>query len=1412
MGTKFFFIGLFFFLLASASFLPAQDYVINVQHYGVEEGLSHRFVRETFQDNQGLIWISTEYGLNRFDGYNFTWFTKEKNGLASNLIRKVIQEPSGWLWVFSAKEGQELGWNFIDLLNPYTLEVVPWSERYATFSPEAIRKCLSAPDGEIFCQLKQGALWKLDVHGQLSKITLPLLQNFSLQYISQGKTLWGIEKEEDSVNWIEMDIEGSILKKFKHSVGAILYPLGEDKAGRFCYGNRFFWESVDFFSIDSLGRTHPMDLTGNASGHIGPKDLTGYQRMDINPFDQSVWWMSPHTIGVKFPNTEKMLFIHEEYQGGYPGHVLFDDAGAAWLSRPTGIYRIEVKPSKFKNLLYKKYPDTGENPHVQCRGILEADDGNIFINAQHGTYLVTPEGIILDDNFLNTPVDLTIAGLYRDRAGYLWFGADSPVRKDACSNELHYYPRPAAYPKFNTWAIYQDTSGRMWFGGLNGSFAYMDVGKDTLELFNDYAGYEELKKASIHSFYEDHLGGIWLATTQGLYALDVNQKKILNHYSTGGAGRFFLPYDNIYDIYQDKSGTFWLATGGGGLLKIPEERLMEEDTASITQFTKANGLSSNVLYGIYEDDYNNLWISSEYGIILFDKTTEQSKAYLVKDGLPHNEFNRISHYKAKSGKLYFGGLNGVTTFHPHDFLTKEKHNHTPLVLLDIQQFDKLENRLVNKKKSFEQTQKIVLRPGDRMLNVEFALLEYGESDRIRYAYRVEGLDESWNFSRQNHLMLTGLPYGNFILKIKGQAANGEFSSQPLVIPIQVLKPFYFKGWFLILSGLGFILIGWAIFKVRIFELQKQKRTLKKALEKQTRAVLHKNQLLSEQTEELQRLDKVKSRFFANVSHELRTPLTLILGPVKMVLKRNRLEEKDFSLLENARQNGQNLLKLINELLDLSKMESNKLELHETPVTLYPLLRRYCSAFESQAHVMGISLTQDYQANENLEVLIDEEKFEKIVYNYLSNALKFTPNGGSVKIHLEEQEKTLLLSVTDNGKGIHPDDLPNIFKRFFQTSRPDAPAEGGTGIGLALVQEFASVLEGKVWVKSKLQEGSTFYFEWPKKESHVMEREALPISNDLWGINHVSNGNVVGVAAKMESGTRISEREVAEVVTIANQPAERLSRPTILVVEDNPDMSHYICQILEPQFNLMTAANGKEALLRLTEPTTAPQPSAAVNNLPDIILSDVMMPLMDGFQLLEVLKSDNRYRRIPVIMLTARADVQDKLKALRIGVDDYLRKPFEEEELLVRIDNLLERYRERQAYIEDCAPEGLTKTEEVLQLPGFNHPTSPGEADWLEELETLVKKEVQNDLLTVDWLAPKLFLSTRQLRRRIRSLTGLSPSQYIKEVRLQEARRILEDRQEKTVQDVAWAVSFRDSKYFSQLFKDRFGKLPSEYFL
>lgn len=539
--------------------------------------------------------------------------------------------------------------------------------------------------------------------------------------------------------------------------------------------------------------------------------------------------------------------------------------------------------------------------------------------------------------------------------------------------------------------------------------------------------------------------------------------------------------------------------------------------------------------------------------------------------------------------------------------------------------------------------------------------------------------------------------------------------------------------------------------------------------KSKRAVGRQMELTVAQADQIRQVDALKSQFFANVSHELRTPLTLILGPLGSLLRNPQPDERRGDLLRTAHQNARRLLELVNEIMDLTKLEAGKLEVTNEPVNLYALMNRIVANFTSLAHQSGVDLRWLVDIDPTLTVQLDGNKFQKILDNLLINALKFTPQGGSIVVNIADVADQLHIEVSDTGRGIYPNDLPHVFDRYFQTTQPGSPSEGGTGIGLALSAEFAKLLGGQLRVESQWQQGTTFFLDIPKRAVQSEEVETVLLDK------------------------ADEPDDLAAVSLPMTSPSQRDSRKaTLLLVEDDVSLRHYLTAILQPSYRVIAAQNGQEALDRL----------ASLSALPSLVISDLMMPVMDGFQLLEALKQSDTYRHIPVVMLTARADKTDKLQALRLGVDDYLLKPFDEDELMARVINLLTHVQQRQL------PEPVSTS--VAEEPDLSPVMSSVDVAWLERLERHTQERVGQFDLTADQLADGLSVSRSTLFREVKRLTGLTPAQYITEARLQHARTLLENRRVVSVKQVAQLVGLRQVKHFSLTFKNRFGKLPSDY--
>lgn len=856
-------------------------------------------------------------------------------------------------------------------------------------------------------------------------------------------------------------------------------------------------------------------------------------------------------------------------------------------------------------------------------------------------------------------------------------------------------------------------------------------------------------------------GLIWIPTNDGLWRIDIDKGESRKLSMEDGFSDF-----RFTSIWEDKRGRLWLGTLLGGL------NLYDPETKSIKVINKGQGLSNNSVMSIIEDDEGDFWAGTEYGINLISSDGVVLNSFHPEDGLTYDIFERFDPFKDEDGKLWFGSRKGASILDPvalKDALQSEKKVH--IYLTEISYYDTESETEVVQHRNLDDLKVLEIAPEHPHLHLKFGLSSYLEPQDNRYAYRIEGKDKDWRYlGTQPELNISRLPAGRYRLLIKGADFRNNWTTEPVAIEIHAREFFYKQAWFYLLLVSPFVAFGllWARNK------QQESRRLEREVKLRTRQIRKDKKLIEQQAEELKQLDALKSRFFTNISHELRTPVTLIKAPLENLLqtKGATLAHSVHKSLKQVLNNAGKLSRLIEELLELSRLEAKKAKLKEEPTPLASFCRQLFAAYEFGAHLKNIEYRLEYELKENALYLIDRNRFEKIINNFLSNALKFTPENGAITMKSRQAGKDIVIEVADSGRGIPEEDLPHVFDRYFQTRKADFATEGGTGIGLALSREMADLMEGEITVESQPGEGATFILTIPAKV--VENAEAVPLLT--------------------RSTPELSAPETVERSAAPNNEGQ----PKVLIVEDNPDMQQLLLELLSGLYNCQIANHGAEAWKWLK--TNTPE----VQDV-ELIVSDVMMPEMDGYTLLEKVKAHENWHKTPVIMLTARSAEEDKLQALRMGVDDYLLKPFSPDELKARMKNLIRNYHNRQANVEQDT--GATEKPEFE----FNEPNSSANQDWLKEVETVTKSALEKGIkINTLLLAEQVFLSERQFSRKLKKLTGLTPNAYIQEAKLQLARQLLERQVYPTVNEVAQAAGYSSGSYLSKVYSERFGKKPGEY--
>lgn len=1010
------------------------------------------------------------------------------------------------------------------------------------------------------------------------------------------------------------------------------------------------------------------------------------------------------------------------------------------------------------------YPVAGNG----IRGMLEISPGRFFVTQQGASPVVydhnlgTVSSPQAGSNLIKAFGYLICWKFMPDPEGQFWtFRSDTLVRFD---------------PKTGTHRDYARLQGALIYERLSdGRVAFCSREKQGLFLHNPVTGVTQswesktpflgLSQGFVHDIRQSKDGKIWIMSTNGLIQIDLKTGKeaVFGFEAPFRDSRFLC-------MAEASDGKLWFGTFLGGI------HILEPVSGAIKVADKEQGLPSNTIAFIMPDGAGNMLAGTYNGLSMLNQNGAVISNYSLQEGFSEAEFNRFAFLRAQNGDYLLGTVRGLQVLPADYFQKKASKEETPqLYLTGIDLTDPSTGNNRNIRTGFERLPLLELPPEHRAVNLRFALSNYTQPQRNQFAYMLEGLNDSWiQIGSQHELRLSNLPAGRYTLVIKGCDFQGNCTVAPIRIPIHAREFFYKQAWFYVLCAMPFA--AFAIIWVR--HLRSEKKRLEKEVQRRTQQIQRDKALIEQQARELMQLDEAKSRFFTNISHELRTPITLITAPVEYLIQKfhpdRNADNEERQSLQRVLYNGQKLAALVEELLELSRLEAGKTELFETPTELYPWVRQLFSAFESQAEMKRIDYQLSYEADPALTLGVDRKRLEKIINNLIGNALKFTHPYGKIIVSVSERgaanpEQTLMeFQVADTGRGIPTEDLPHLFERYFQTKRSDMARSGGTGIGLALAKELALLMKGDLTVESEWKQGSRFTLRLPLKKMAGLPKpqQEMPESTALLNPRYLD----------------------APLPLVANGEKDRGER--ILIVEDNSDMQALLKSLLSKEYQLTVTNDGQEAweLLENTEGAYF-----------SLILSDVMMPRMDGYELLGKLKAHPRWSRKPVILLTARAEPDDKIQALRLGVDDYLVKPFSPPELLARVSNLIANYRSR---LEENESGGITIS--------FEETTAHDDL-WLENIEAAAKRALDKGLpLQVGYLVEAAAMSERQFFREMKRLTGITPNQYIQEVRLQKARHLLQHRAYNTISEVAYAVGFETPTYFTRVFEQHFGKHPSDF--
>lgn len=1326
-----------FFTISSYS----NDLRIKERLLSVEDGLSDRNIYHFLECSRGYMWIATSNGLNRFDGQNFKVYKSPAYPLASNSILKIVEDWKGNLWLAHAKHifgfiFKKQNHKAIGVFNP-VLETYQKLEDYLPNLPVSLDSIISIEQfrpKQVHFSTSDGKIYRYDSLG------------FHLEY-KHSSPFDAYPNPTPLADGSYIGFDGKKYLQLRQH--AKKYKPNEDKI------LLDHWRCMRTLRIplDSLRKHEHLDSLLNHYGFTNYYPNQNTAVLEGWSHDQKKY--SHLFYNLKSKEVFNLPFRAQDKNIGDCLHITRQ--GQVWnIIRPGIVYISELNSYRFRKITHG-FP---------TRGISAADDQSLFISEGHSLSHYTADGKLI----AKLPNKQESWATLLDQEA-LWFSTSH----DSQSNLFRYNLKTKQKTEIPTcgskntgiyWSIHRDNMERLWAGHESG-ISYFDPKQGCLQLYKPTPKFKALSSSAVYSFHEN-AEGIWLATNKGVFLLN-HHNKIVNHWNSKHKNPTKrLPFDHILHIYEDRKGIFWLASRGGGLIE------WNPNLGTTNQYTTKQGFPNNTLYEVYEDDFGFLWMGSDNGLIRFNKKNHHIEVFTVEDGIAHNEFNTTSHFRGKDGTLYFGGLKGVTQFHPKDFV----RDSTPIPQLHITNLQKQDKdgEFHDILSSTLHQNQLTLEPTDLGIQVQFSLMEFLEPKRIVYAYKIEGIDQQWITLDKPSFRINKLDYGNYHLLLRAKTIEGVWTT-PLKLPIKVLKPFYLEGYFIAFMIILSVSIFIGISYLRSRAYLKAQESLKRA--KKDKRIIQK------QAAQLQKIDEVKSRFFSNISHELRTPLTLISSPTHHLLDTlddiSKAEIKQ--QLELIIRNADTLRVLVDDILDLSKLTDSRMEKEEGAVHLNEYIQLLFTNFNSLAHHLGVNYTLVNDLVKDYWISLDQSKTEKVINNLLSNAFKFTPKGGKVTLHIWETQDILHIQVADTGKGIKAEELPHIFDRFYQGQQEGADFQGSTGIGLALAKEMAMFMGGDLKAESLVGHGSSFTLSLPLKPTD--QEHASPL-------------------ASISSPLPIHPQSYTETLKtkLGTSTAAHHTKGSILIVEDNSLLQEFLTKLLQQDYFIFNAYNGYEALELLKLERI------------QLIISDVMMPELDGFSFLEKLRQEHQWRGIPVIMLTALGNDKHRLKALNLGVDDYLTKPFTPQELFARVHNLITRFWEKEEWALSRTEETnqtTTTTSNGMQPSSIENSILAEDLDWIEEVKQIILKELSNKYFLLEDVADNVNLSMRQFRRKVKKITGMSPSELHREVALQEARKLLENHEYTTIKAVAQSVGFaQNTARFSKYYFSRFGKKPVEY--
>ena len=1427
------------------------QYHFSFSHYTSDNGLSQNSITAMMKDRKGYLWFGTRDGLNKFDGYKFTIYNSkadQKLSVLSNRILSIKEDHWGYIWVKTYDD-------IVYRLNPSTEELMRIENPNGGFINDKIVEVYILPSGTIWLTTNNKGCYRIITDEKTQNLSVTLLD--SKKNSIPHNTVRNIFKDKEKNTWlltlgglycvdnsgksvvyfnkqpfysyiennkrIMFGCEGKIIqyeKRTKTFKPILLpYQVMVTNVASFIANNYLFaTEGKGFFTYDIL-RDQLQQFSQEKYPEMKTNDI---QQIYIDRAGEA--WLGIKSSGVLHfsPQTNKIVYIPSKMNAGqvtnpnylifedekdilwiqpYYGsfswfdrannrlipfysaynedintlfsygvnHVLSDSQGVLWIStnRGNGFFKCTFLPDYFNHYLFEDHSVYSIKNEI--RAILEDREKRLWVASKDGTVHVFDEnkkqiGILNTDGRIipGGKLDVLVYNIFQDKSGNIWLATKrqglyrlKPLgsRNSFRLENFVHNPNDKYSPVNNDfYSIVQDNNGRIWAGSYGGGLHLLDEQNGRIRFIhakNELKTYPFANCSKVRQVFVDSKQHIWVATTEGFVTFNANFKSAGNisfsYYHKNENLPNSLSANDVHCIFEDTEANMWFGTFGGGLNKL-KNKLGTTNQPEFKVYDRTKGMPNNVVYTIIDDKQGNLWLTTENSIVKLNKKSEKIEVFGKGNELENVEFSEASACLLQSGEICVGSKSGYYSFIPES--VKRRVIHAPLVFTGLLLFNKgveigVEGSILQTQ--IDKTSQIEFNHKQNVFTIEFATLDMRAPEKIQYAYKLDGFDSEWNYVQTKHFATyTALPPGKYTFHVKSTDSEGIWLNNERQIELKILPSFWQSTFAKFLYAILIVLLFLVTLYIFI-TIYKLKNNVH--LEKQ--------------------MTDMKLRFFTDISHELRTPLTLISLPVDNMLE----EDLDPTIKEQltlVRRNLDRVMILINQILDFRKLQNNKMHLTVEEINFAEFVRTCSSNFLEMAHAKNVGF-HIVDESKDVKVWVDPERFDSIIYNLLSNALKFTPSGKNITVKTSVQQNVAVLSVIDEGIGIAQEKINFIFDRFFSISTLRNIAQKSTGIGLDLVKKMVDLHHATIHVESLLGKGSTFEIEFKLGISHFDSEVDIIVSDQT----------IPEDVTEKENSTEIV-KNISENVN-----------PLILIVEDNDELRHFLKNSLKNSYRVAEAENGLKGWKKIE------------HLLPDFIIADLRMPEMDGLQLTVKVREDKRTSHIPIILLTAVTDMESKVAGMKAGADDYITKPFNSAFLHARIENLMNQRNQLQQFY---------RSQIISSKPDFTLPPleiRSQEDLFMQHLIKIMNENLENFDLNIDLLATDLNMSRTVFFNKLKSLTGYSPVEFVREVRFERAAEYIRDTQ-LSVSEVSYKVGIEDPRYFSRCFKQKFGATPSEY--